>query len=157
MLRGLWLLAAAVVAAGAAFVLFPQAPALVDVLVRGALGAGPAVPADAPYIAFSVAVGIGLFTFFLATVVAAALWEGVAIATAVRKVTELLHRHRRGDVIHPHEFVAAVEGGTARDFTEQYAQGIHQEQPIGPAPPGPARFVSEISAAALFLTRGFIE
>jgi hypothetical protein len=48
MLRGLWLFAAAVIAAGTAFVLFPQAPALVDVLVRAALGAGPAVPADEP-------------------------------------------------------------------------------------------------------------
>ena len=157
MLRGLWLFAAAVIAAGTAFVLFPQAPALVDVLVRAALGAGPAVPADEPYIAFSVAVGIGLFAFFLATVAAAALWEGINITTAARKVTELLHRHRRGDVIQPHDFVAAAEGGAAQDFIEQYAQGIHKEQPIGAPADGAARFVSEISAASLFLTRGFIE
>ncbi len=157
MLRGLWLLVAALAAAGVAFVLFPEAPALVDVLVGAALGDGPSALAGAPYIAFSVSVGLGLFAFFLATVAAAALWEGVNLATAVRRATELLRRHRLGDVVYPHDFVAAVAIGAAQEVTEQYAQGIHKEQPVAAAADAPGRFVSEIPAASLLLTRGFIE
>ena len=174
MVRGLWLLAAAVAGLSVAFLLFPQAPAGIDALMAAALGKPPATPYSAPYIAFAAAVSIGLFVFFLATVVAAAVLESLNLATATTQTAALIRQQKKGEPVYAHDFLATTDVESVKPFAEQYAQDIHLEpaatlpgaapaaaKPGGKAaPPKPAaagRYVSERPAQTVFLTRAFLE
>ena len=171
MVRGLWLLAAAVAGLSVAFLLFPQAPAGIDALMAAALGKPPATPYSAPYIAFAAAVSIGLFVFFLATVVAAAVLESLNLATATTQTAALIRQQKKGEPVYAHDFLATTDVESVKPFAEQYAQDIHLEpaatlpgaapaaKPGGKAEPKPAagRYVSERPAQTVFLTRAFLE
>ncbi|MCG8691170.1 MAG: hypothetical protein MI806_08165, partial [Minwuiales bacterium] len=174
MVRGLWLLAAAVAGLSVVFLLFPQAPAGIDALMAAALGKPPATPYSAPYIAFAAAVSIGLFVFFLATVVAAAVLESLNLATATTQTAALIRQQKKGEPVYAHDFLATTDVESVKPFAEQYAQDIHLEPaatlpgaaPAGAkpggkaAPPKPAaagRYVSERPAQTVFLTRAFLE
>lgn len=175
MVRGLWLLAAAVAGLSVAFLLFPQAPAGIDALMAAALGNPPATPYSAPYIAFAASVGIGLFVFFLVTVVAAAVLESLNLATATTQTAALIRKQKQGEPIYAHDFLATTDVESVKPFAEQYAQDIHLEPAATLPDPGPAdkaarkaddkstakpaagRYVSESPAQTVFLTRAFLE
>lgn len=174
MVRGLWLLAAAVAGLSVAFLLFPLTPAGIDALMAAALGKPPATPYSAPYIAFAAAVGIGLFVFFLATVVAAAVLESLNLATATSQTAALIRQQKQGEPIYAHDFLATTDVESVKPFAEQYAQDIHLEpaatlpgqapakpggkaQPQANPKPAAGRYVSERPAQTVFLTRAFLE
>lgn len=175
MVRGLWLLAAAVAGLSVAFLLFPQAPAWIDALMAAALGKPPATPYSAPYIAFAAAVSIGLFVFFLATVVAAAVLESLNLATATTQTAALIRQQKKGEPVYAHDFLATTDVESVKPFAEQYAQDIHLEpaatlpgaapaakpggkvQPPSQPKPVAGRYVSERPAQTVFLTRAFLE